>query len=104
MRLDLYLRNAGLLRRRSHAHDACRNGAVLLDGRPARPGQNVRPGQRISIALPTRIIEVEVISLPARPLPRRDRDTCYRLLRDERRDVIESIEEDDGWLAVDEED
>ena len=63
LRLDLFLKNVGLLKRRSLAQEACRQGAILVDGAAARPGRTLRPGQRIEIRWPRRMLEVEVLYL-----------------------------------------
>jgi len=86
VRLDLFLRNTGLIKRRALAHDACESGAVLVEGKPGRPGQAVRPGQQIAILWPHRLLEIEVLALPARPVGREERARCFRVIREERRE------------------
>ena len=83
MRLDLFLKNVGLAKRRSMAQEACQEGAVLIDGAPGRPGRQVRIGQRLLLQWPRRLLEVEILALPQRSVPRGDRDQFYRVIREE---------------------
>jgi ribosomal 50S subunit-recycling heat shock protein len=83
VRLDLFLRNTGLVKRRPVAHDACEAGRVLLDGKAARSGARVRTGQMLVLDLPWRRFEAEILRVPLRAVPRGDRDKCFRILRDE---------------------
>lgn len=51
-RLDAFLaRRTGLTR--SHAEKLVRDGAVLVDGSPGRPGQRLEPGMRVQVRLPS---------------------------------------------------
>ena len=49
MRLDKYLKVSRLIKRRTVAHDMCSAGRVLLNGRPAKPGADVKPGDTLEI-------------------------------------------------------
>jgi len=64
MRLDLYLKLSRLVPRRTGAKDLCDVGEVSVNGRAAKAGRDVRPGDRITLLLPTREITVEVLALP----------------------------------------
>ena len=96
VRLDLFLRNTGLLTRRPVAHDACESGHVELDGKAARPGAKVRVGQVIRLALPWRFFEADILTVPAHPVARGVRDGCFRVIRDERRSAGR---DEDGMIA-----
>lgn len=91
MRLDLYLRNAGLFKQRSQAKQACDEDRVQVDGKPARPGQEVRSGQVISVSGATQWTEAEVLEIPLRPAPRKERGKYLRILRAEPRDPDEDL-------------
>ena len=91
MRLDLFLRNAGLIKQRSQAKRACDEDRVQVDGKPARPSHEVRSGQVISIWGATQWTEAEVLALPARPAPRKERCRYLRVLHAEARDPDEDL-------------
>ena len=64
MRVDVFLKRARLVKRRSLAKELCDDGAVSLNGRPARAGKNVAVGDRLRIRLWSRLMEIEVGSIP----------------------------------------
>ena len=82
MRLDVFLKRAGLIRQRAHAKEACDDGAVTISGQRVKPGRLVAVGQKIRIAYPRRILEVEVLALPEGNVSRTERRDCYRVLED----------------------
>ena len=49
MRLDKYLKVSRLIKRRTVANEACDNGLVTVNGKPARASYDVKPGDRIAI-------------------------------------------------------
>jgi ribosome-associated heat shock protein Hsp15 len=84
VRLDVALHRLCLTRSRSEAKAACEAGAVTLAGRPARPADSVATGSRIAIRTPSRLLEVELASLPGKNVSKRDARELYHVLRDER--------------------
>ncbi|MFQ6097871.1 MAG: S4 domain-containing protein [Armatimonadota bacterium] len=80
MRLDKFLQASGIVRRRTRAQELCERGYVMLDGRPAKAGKSVRPGQRIRVQLGSRILTFEVRALPERPVSRDRREDIAQLL------------------------
>lgn len=64
MRLDLYLKLSRLVPRRTGAKDLCDTGEVSVNGQGAKAGRDVRPGDRITVQLPSREVTVEVLALP----------------------------------------
>jgi ribosomal 50S subunit-recycling heat shock protein len=85
MRLDSYLSDTRLIKRRTQAKKACEAGAVYLDGKAAKPGKEVKPGQNISITFVNRFLEIEVLEIPLRSLRKEDARDYYRILREEKR-------------------
>ncbi len=65
MRLDLFLKTGRLVKRRALAQELCEAGRVLVNGCPAKPAKAVRPGDRITLRYPSRLLEIEVTDLPA---------------------------------------
>ncbi|MCI2055946.1 MAG: RNA-binding S4 domain-containing protein [Oscillibacter sp.] len=63
MRLDKYLKTARLIKRRTVANDACDNGLVTVNGKPARASYDVKVGDTISLRFGVRTITVEVLGV-----------------------------------------
>ena len=63
MRLDKYLKVSLLIKRRTVANEACDNGLVTVNDKPARASYEVKEGDRISLRFGARIITVEVLSV-----------------------------------------
>ena len=63
MRLDKYLKVSRLIKRWTVANEACDNGLVTVNDKPARASYEVKEGDRISLRFGARIITVEVLSV-----------------------------------------
>ena len=63
MHLDKYLKVSRLIKRRTMANEACDNGLVSVNGRPARASYEVKVGDRISLRLGAREVTVEVLAV-----------------------------------------
>ena len=63
MRLDKYLKVSRLIMRRTMANEACDNGLVSVNGRPARASYEVKEGDRLTLRLGAREVTVEVVSV-----------------------------------------
>jgi ribosome-associated heat shock protein Hsp15 len=83
LRVDVLLHRLRLTRSRSEAKAACEVGAVFVDGKPARPSENVVTGKRVTIRFPRRLLEFELLNVPGKSLSRQAARDFYRTLRDE---------------------
>jgi ribosomal 50S subunit-recycling heat shock protein len=63
MRLDKYLKVSRLIKRRTVANDACNAGRVTVNGKVAKAGTNVKPGDEIRIQFGNKEVAVEVLQL-----------------------------------------
>ena len=63
MRLDKYLKVSRLIKRRTVANEACDNGLVTVNGKPARASYEVIIGDQFSLRFGARTITVVVVSL-----------------------------------------
>jgi ribosomal 50S subunit-recycling heat shock protein len=71
MRLDLFLKHARILKRRSAAKEAAEGGRITVNGRPAKASRDVRPGDVVVVAEEGRpVLEVTLLREPLRPVPR----------------------------------
>ncbi len=77
MRLDKYLKVSRLIKRRTVANEACDNGRIQVNGRVAKAGYEVKPGDRIEITLGSRTLAVEVLQV-AEAVRKDDASAMYK--------------------------
>lgn len=63
MRLDKYLKVSRLIKRRTVANEACDAGRVMINGKTAKAGTDVKVGDVIEIGFGTRNVQVEVLDV-----------------------------------------
>ena len=63
MRLDKYLKVSRLIKRRTVANEACDAGRVMINGKTAKAGTDVKVGDVIAIGFGTRNVKVEVLDV-----------------------------------------
>jgi ribosomal 50S subunit-recycling heat shock protein len=80
LRLDLFLKRSGLVKRRSLAATLCENGYITLNGRSAGPGKAVKVGDRIQIRYAKRKVLVEVTGIPGKQVKKGEN---YEILNEE---------------------
>ena len=80
LRLDLYLKRSGLVKRRPLAATLCDNGYVKLNGRPAGPGKSVKVGDRLQIRYARKMVLVEVTEIPGKQVKKGE---GYEILSEE---------------------
>ena len=84
LRVDVLLHRLCLTKSRSEAKAACEAGAVLVDGRKARPSDTVPVGRRVEIRYPSRTLEMELLDTPGKSVSRKAAKDLYRVIREER--------------------
>ena len=84
VRLDVALDRLCLTRSRNESKNACEAGAVLIEGRPAKPSQSVNAGDRITLRFQHRNLEVRVLEVPTRRVAKKTAREMYEVLQDER--------------------
>lgn len=77
MRLDKYLKVSRLIKRRTVANEACDNGRISVNGRVVKASYEVKPGDKIEIAMGTRTVAVEVVQV-AETVKKDDAATMYK--------------------------
>ena len=85
MRLDQFLSISRLLKRRTQAKLACDKGLVYVDGIKAKPGKEVKVGQKITLDFTNRKIELEVLKLPPKSLRKEETKELYRIISEEKK-------------------
>ena len=81
LRLDLFLKRSGLVKRRSLAATLCDNEYVSLNGRPAGPGKAVKVGDRVQIQYARRKVLVEITGIPGKQVRKGEN---YEVLSEEK--------------------
>ncbi len=79
MRLDKYLKVSRLIKRRTVANEACDADRILVNGRQAKAGYQVKVGDVIEIAFGQRTLKVEVTQV-AENVSKSDAPAMYREL------------------------
>lgn len=63
MRIDKYLKVSRIIKRRTVANEACAGGRVSVNGKVAKPGTEVHPGDVLSIRFGEYINTYEIVSI-----------------------------------------
>lgn len=64
MRVDKFLKNSRLIKRRTVAKEAADGGRIAINGRTAKAGTEVVAGERMRIAFGNKTMEIEVLAVP----------------------------------------
>lgn len=87
MRIDKFLKVARVIKRRSVANEVVGKGRVKINGRPAKPSTEVKPGDIISIQFGSGISRIRVAKIQE-SVRKDDAATLY--------EVVESSPEIEG--------
>ncbi|MDR2505005.1 MAG: RNA-binding S4 domain-containing protein [Oscillospiraceae bacterium] len=79
MRIDKYLKVSRIIKRRTVANDACDAGRVQINGKVAKPGSEVREGDKLEIRFGSRVGLYEVVSIQEHAL-KADAASMYRVI------------------------
>ena len=79
MRLDKYLKVSRLIKRRTVANEACDGERILVNGKVARASYAIKEGDKITIQLGTRPLEVEVLTVTEHAT-KESAGTMYRVI------------------------
>lgn len=81
MRLDKYLKVSRLIKRRTVAKEVCDAGRVMLNGRPAKAGSDIVPGDVLQISFGNKSLEAEVVAV-AEAIKASEASTMYRIIKE----------------------
>ena len=86
MRLDKFLKVSRLIKRRTVANEACSAGRVSINGKPAKPGSEVKPGDEISIRFGNRETAVRIKEV-REVIKKEEAESMYEVLRQDNASV-----------------
>lgn len=64
MRIDKYLKISRLIKRRTVAQNACKEGRVSINGERAKPGAAVKPGDIVCVSFGASNLKLRVLEIP----------------------------------------
>ncbi len=79
IRIDKFLKNSRIIKRRTVAKEACEQGRVLLKGKVAKPGDEVKLSDVIEVKFGNGSLKVEVTMLKDNP-KKDEADLMYKTL------------------------
>lgn len=79
MRVDKFLKNSRIIKRRTIAKEACEKGRIFINGKEAKPGSEVQVGDIIEINFGTSTMKVEVIEV-LEHVPKEKASELYRTI------------------------
>jgi ribosomal 50S subunit-recycling heat shock protein len=82
MRIDKYLKNARVIKRRTVAKEACEQSRVLVNGKAAKPGTEVNVGDEIEIIFGIKPMKIKVEQLLEHVM-KDDSKTMYSIINND---------------------
>lgn len=79
MRIDKFLKNSRLIKRRTIAKEACDKERITVNDKVAKPGTEVKAGDIIQIQFGNSIIKAKVINL-SESSKKEDAATMYEII------------------------
>lgn len=64
MRIDKFLKNSRIIKRRTVAKEACEQGRIQINDRIAKPGSEVFPGDKVTIEFASKEMNIIVKEVP----------------------------------------
>lgn len=63
MRIDKFLKNARIIKRRTIAKEACEQGKVLINNKVSKPGDEVNVGDKVQINFGNGSMNIEILNV-----------------------------------------
>jgi ribosomal 50S subunit-recycling heat shock protein len=86
MRLDLFLKQTGIVKRRPIAKLLCDGGKISRNGQIAKAGDEVRSGDALRLDFGTKIVSVEILGVPQGNVAKAERENYYQVTGEEKID------------------
>lgn len=81
MRLDKFLKVSRIIKRRTVANEACDAGRVQINGKPGKPGADVKEGDILTIRFGGKTGEYEITSIKEHAM-KSDALSMYRIINE----------------------
>lgn len=81
MRLDKFLKVSRILKRRTVAQEACGDGKVDVNGRPAKSGHKLKVGDKVTVHFAQGELTFVVLCL-SQTVKKNDAEQMYQILTD----------------------
>jgi ribosomal 50S subunit-recycling heat shock protein len=81
MRLDKFLKVSRLIKRRTVANEICSAGRVLVNGRTAKPGTEVKPGDLLDIGFGSGHTRLRILTI-RETVRKEEAADLYEILKD----------------------
>ncbi len=92
MRIDKFLKISRLAKRRSEAHEALVAGRITRDGRPLKPGAEVKAGDVLVLHYARKFLTVRVSLVPEKITPAVRKLELYEVLEEKRDDPVDWLD------------
>lgn len=80
MRVDKYLKNSRIIKRRTIAKEACEKGRIFVNGKEAKPGTEVDINDEIEIVFGDKAMKVVVENI-SEHVSKNDSSLMYRIIK-----------------------
>ena len=81
MRIDKFLKVSRVIKRRTVANEACDRGRVSVNGKPAKAGTDVKPGDIVEVAFAGGKTKFEILNV-SETVRKDDAKELYRIITD----------------------
>lgn len=79
MRLDKFLKVSRVIKRRTLAKEVCDNGHVQVNGRVAKAGLEVKPGDKVELNFGSRKQLIEILEI-RETIPAKEAASLYKVI------------------------
>lgn len=63
MRIDKFLKNSRIIKRRTIAKEACQQGRIIVNGNKVKPGYEVKVGDVIEVRFENESLKIRAVNL-----------------------------------------
>jgi ribosomal 50S subunit-recycling heat shock protein len=79
LRLDKFLKVSRVIKRRTLAKEVCDGGKIMVNGRVAKAGLEVKPGDRVDIQIGNRNLSFEIVEIKE-TVPAKEAASLYKVI------------------------